>query len=179
MTTTRRLGIASFKSFPCFPAFTCCSSIIHAASIVRSLLAVVSDFDDAVESNSHSHKAEIRGLPDAPRSRVMCSGFLGLYEDTVLSILRNHVFAWFIFLFFSPTGASPPQKMSWMGDSGSFESRAKRRFGAQQLGGSKIEAADSAVLQQSSVTDLLRPLNTFSSKAQALFEGLDRGAQKS
>jgi hypothetical protein len=104
----------------------------------------------------------------------MCSGFLGLYEDTVLSILRNHVFAWFIFLFFSPTGASPPQKMSWMGDSGSFESRAKRRFGAQQLGGSKIEAADSAVLQQSSVADLLRPLNTFSSKAQALFEGLSK-----
>jgi hypothetical protein len=65
-----------------------------------------------------------------------------------------------------------------MGDSGSFESRAKRRFGAQQ--GSKIEAADSPVLQQSSITDLLlRPLNTFSSKAQALFEGLDRGASTS
>jgi len=70
-----------------------------------------------------------------------------------------------------------------MGDSGSFESRAKRRFGAQQLGGSKLEAADSQQLGGSKIIEsadlLLRPLNRFSSKAQALFEGLDQGASKS
>ena len=38
MTTTRRLGMASF---PDFPAFTCSCPIIPAASLVRSLLAVV------------------------------------------------------------------------------------------------------------------------------------------
>ena len=62
--------------------------------------------------------------------------------------------------------------MSWMGGSGSFESRAKRAFGSQQK--EKLAGADLLATEADARAALSAPLHGFSSRASALFDKLDR-----
>ena len=60
--------------------------------------------------------------------------------------------------------------MSWMGASGSFESRARKAFGGGPREGTDVHPSGDWAASQANLQD---PLHSFSSRAKALFGGLD------
>ena len=67
-------------------------------------------------------------------------------------------------------GAQTSGRMSWMGGSGSFESRARKAFGGGPREGADVHPSGDWVASQTNLQD---PLHSFSSRAKALFGGLD------